>query len=326
MSASLLEVDELTVGFDVEGGLVVAPDRATFCLEPGATLGLVGESGSGKSVTLRSIVGLESAGKVRGGRAMFEGRDLVSASRRELEAVRGARIGMVFQEPGAALDPVLSIGTQLIEVLRRKRGLDRRAARVKAVELLDRVGIPSPETRLQAYPHQLSGGQQQRAMIAIAIACEPVLLLADEPTTALDVTVQDQILALLEDLRDQTGMAMILVSHDLSVVAQMCDSIAVMYAGQILECGPTDEVTANPRHPYTEALLASARQPRGEVKRGRFESIQGQPPDLMALPTGCPFAPRCRYADERCSVTPVRLNTSLPSHGTACLFPERMDS
>jgi oligopeptide/dipeptide ABC transporter ATP-binding protein len=231
---------------------------------------------------------------------------------------------MIFQEPGASLDPVLSIGTQLTEVLRRKRGLDRRQAHLKAVELLDRVGIAAPEMRLRAYPHQLSGGLQQRAMIAIAIACEPVLLLADEPTTALDVTVQDQILALLEDLRNQTGMAMVLVSHDLSVVTQMCDTVAVMYAGQILECGSTDAVTAAPRHPYTEALLASARHATDEVRRGRFESIPGQPPDLMALPAGCPFVARCRYADRSCSVTPVALDAALPSHGTACLFPESM--
>jgi peptide/nickel transport system ATP-binding protein len=325
MSAPLLDVEELTVVLDVDGGAVVAPDRVSFGLAPGATLGLVGESGSGKSVTLRTIVGLESVGKVRGGRVSFEGRDLTCATQRELEAVRGARIGMIFQEAGAALDPVLSIGAQLMEVLRRKRGLDRRQARRKAIELLERVGIPTPELRLRAYPHQLSGGLQQRVMIAIAIACEPVLLLADEPTTALDVTIQDQILRLLEDLREQSDMAMLLVSHDLAIVAQMCDTVAVMYAGQILECGPMEAVTTRPRHPYTEALLASADHATDHVERGRFASIPGQPPDLTALPAGCPFAPRCRYADERCTTTPVKLDAALPAHGTACLFPERME-
>lgn len=324
MSPPILEVEELTVAFEAEGDVVLAPNGVSFRLAPGATLGLVGESGSGKSVTLRSIIGLESAGKLRHGRVSFEGRELAGASPGELEAVRGDRVAMVFQEAGTALDPVLSIGTQLIEVLRAKQGLDRRQARARAVELLERVGVPSPRLRLRAFPHQLSGGLQQRAMIAIAIACDPVLLLADEPTTALDVTIQDQILALLEDLRQQTGMAMILVSHDLAVVGQMCDAIIVMYAGRILECGPTETVTTRPRHPYTEALLRSATRADGPIERARFEAISGQPPDLTALPTGCPFAARCRYADEACWQTPIRLDAELPAHGTACLFPERI--
>ena len=324
MTAALLEVEDLTVAFDADGDVVVAPNQVSFRLAAGGTLGLVGESGSGKSVTLRTIIGLEDAGRVCGGVVVFEGRELTSATPAQLTGVRGSRISMVFQDAGSALDPVLSIGTQLTEVLRRKRGLDRREAKLKAVELLERVGIPAPELRLRAFPHQLSGGLQQRVMIAIAIACDPILLLADEPTTALDVTIQDQILALLESLREGSGMAMILVSHDLAVVAQACETMAVMYAGHVLECGPTEAVIARSRHPYTEALLQSASRSGGPVRRTRFEAIPGQPPDLTDLPTGCPFAPRCTYADELCSTVPVRLDAELPLHGTACAFPERM--
>ncbi len=323
MSEPLLQVEGLTVAFAGDGGEVVAPKRASLHVAAGATLGLVGESGSGKSVTLRAVMGLEDVGRVRHGRVLFEGRDLIQASQTELEQTRGTRIAMIFQDPASALDPVLSIGAQLTEVLRCKRGLDRAQARLQAIELLERVGIPGPEVRLRAYPHQLSGGLQQRAVIALAIACDPVLLLADEPTTALDVTIQDQILALLERLRQQSGMAMVLVSHDLAVVAQMCDTVAVMYAGRIMECGPTDVVTTQPRHPYTEALLKSADM-TGGLERSRLESIPGQPPDLTALPPGCPFAPRCRYADERCSAAAIALDAVLPAHGTACAFPERM--
>jgi oligopeptide/dipeptide ABC transporter ATP-binding protein len=316
-TAPLLEVSELCVRFPGADAPVRAADSVSFALAPGRTLGLVGESGCGKSVTLRALMGIvPEPGEVVGGRISFEGRDVGGLRGRELERLRGSRMSMIFQDPGASLDPVLTVGTQLVETLRVKAGLSRRAAARRAVDLLDRVGIPSPERRVNDYPHQLSGGMRQRVMIALAVATDPVLLLADEPTTALDVTIQDQILALLADLQEETGMAMILVSHDLAVIGQCCHDVAVMYAGKVVEMGSVDAVLDHPRHPYTAGLLA-AMPDLGAHEHEPLVTIGGQPPDLAALPPGCSFAPRCRFAQERCRQAPMELDRA--DHGSACI-------
>jgi len=316
----LLEVSNLRVGFPSEGGLIMAADDVSFTLRPGRTLGLVGESGSGKSVTLRTLIDMApEPAQVMGGRVRLDGEDVLGLPSRRLERLRGSRISMIFQDPGASLDPVLSVGTQLTEVLRVKRGIGRREARLGAVALLDRVGIPAPAQRVRDYPHQLSGGMRQRVMIALAMATSPDVLLADEPTTALDVTVQDQILALLADLQAETGMAMILVSHDLSLIGQHCHEVAVMYAGRIVEFGDVDDVLDSPRHPYTAGLLAAMPDVHGH--RGEpLLTIGGQPPDLGDLPPGCSFAPRCRHAVADCEGAPMSLDRR--DHGSACIRAE----
>ena len=316
-TAPLLEVRDLSVRFPGADAPVCAADSVSFTLAPGRTLGLVGESGCGKSVTLRALLGiLPEPGEVAQGEIRFEGRDVAQLGGRELERLRGSRMSMIFQDPSASLNPVLSVGAQLVEVLRVKVGLGRREAAQRAVELLDRVGIPSPERRVHDYPHQLSGGMRQRVMIALSVATDPVLLLADEPTTALDVTIQDQILALLADLQQETGMAMILVSHDLAVIGQCCHDVAVMYAGKVVERGAVDDVLDSPRHPYTAGLLSA--MPDLEARGGEpLATIGGQPPDLSDLPPGCPFAPRCRFAQEVCASAPMQLDR--PDHGSACV-------
>jgi oligopeptide/dipeptide ABC transporter ATP-binding protein len=316
-SPSLLDVSGLRVAFPGEADPVIAVNDVSFTLRAGRTLGLVGESGSGKSVTLRTLIDMPpEPAQVLGGRVVLDGEDVLGLSPKRLQRLRGSRMSMIFQDPGAALDPVLSVGTQLTEVLRVKRGVGRREARAEAVALLDRVGIPAPGRRVRDFPHQLSGGMRQRVMIALAMATSPEVLLADEPTTALDVTVQDQILALLADLQAETGMAMILVSHDLALIGQHCHEVAVMYAGRIVELGDVDDVLDNPRHPYTAGLLAA--MPDVHEHRGEpLVTIGGQPPDLGALPLGCSFAPRCPHAAPGCELAPMVLDRA--EHGSACI-------
>jgi oligopeptide/dipeptide ABC transporter ATP-binding protein len=313
----LLEVSNLRVAFPGEADPVIAVNDVSFTLRAGRTLGLVGESGSGKSVTLRTLIDMApEPAQVLGGRVALDGDDVLGLPSKRLQRLRGSRISMIFQDPGAALDPVLSVGTQLTEVLRIKRGVGRKEARAEAVALLDRVGIAAPDRRVRDFPHQLSGGMRQRVMIALAMATSPDVLLADEPTTALDVTVQDQILALLADLQAETGMAMVLVSHDLSLIGQHCHEVAVMYAGRIVELGNVDVVLDSPRHPYTAGLLAA--MPDVHEHRGEpLVTIGGQPPDLGDLPPGCSFAPRCTHAAPGCEIAPMTLDRA--EHGSACI-------
>jgi peptide/nickel transport system ATP-binding protein len=296
MNGDGLEVSDLTVDFRGRA-LVRAVDGVSFAIEPGRTLALVGESGSGKTVTATAVLGLLGSGAVVSGSVSFGGRDLLALPEHELRRVRGARIAMVFQDSLAALNPVLSIGAQIVEAIRAHRRVSRRAARASAVELLAMVGIPDPERRVRQYPHEFSGGMRQRAMIAMALALEPEILIADEPTTALDVTVQAQILELLARLQERFGMGLILVTHDLGIVAQVADEIVVMYAGRMVERGTPEEIFYEPQHPYTWGLTGSV--PRVDDS-GRLRSIPGQPPSLLSVPPGCPFHPRCAYAFDRC--------------------------
>jgi oligopeptide/dipeptide ABC transporter ATP-binding protein len=321
----LLSVRELSVAFaEADGTLIRAADGVSFDVPPAGALGLVGESGCGKSATLRSLIGLHHPGRILSGQVFLNGEDIVGVSKDALNAVRGSKVAMIFQDASSALDPVLSIGAQLIEVLKVKRGMHRKPAERAATALLERVGIPSAARRMRAYPHELSGGMRQRVMIAMAIAPKPSLLLADEPTTALDVTVQDQVLSLLSELRQEEQMAMVLVSHDLGIVAQECDYVAVMYAGRIVEYGTIPDVLDAPRHPYTEALLDSTLPTQPASVRTLLHSIRGQPPELADLPAGCPFVPRCDYAQEQCKSASMALDRRIPEHGSACLFPERV--
>lgn len=320
-SPALLEITDLTIGFADARGVLLAADRIHLQLSKNQTLGLLGESGCGKSVTLRSILGLVPyPGEVVAGQILWEGEDILKFPRRDMEKIRGKDISMIFQDPTSCLNPVFTVGNQIVETLQIKLGMPAADAHQRAVELLDHVGIPSPQERLKLYPHQLSGGMRQRVMIAIAIASQPKLLLADEPTTALDVTIQDQILNLLASLKDETGMSMILVSHDVGVVAQNCDVVAVMYAGKIMECGQAQEVIHKPRHPYTQGLLAAVPRLEAVKERRPLTSIPGQPPNLADLPPGCPFQPRCPFVRPECASIPVELDRSLPEHGSACPF------
>jgi peptide/nickel transport system ATP-binding protein len=318
--AHLLDVRNLTIGFPAGQRLLLGADRVSFRVAQGTTVGLVGESGCGKSVTLRSLLGLvPHPGEVLSGEILWSGTDLRGLSRKQLVALRGREISMIFQDPTSCLNPVFSVGHQMTETLRRRGGYGKGAARTRAIELLDRVGVPSPEKRLAAYPHELSGGMRQRVMIAIAISARPKLLLADEPTTALDVTTQEQILALLAELQSESGMAIVLVSHDLGVISEACDDVVVMYAGRVLEAGHSQEVLLRPRHPYTRGLL-EAMPSLDSTRDVRAVPIPGQPPDLSALPAGCPFAPRCRFARPECEEVPVILDRDLADHGSACPF------
>ncbi|HVQ57362.1 MAG TPA: ABC transporter ATP-binding protein [Solirubrobacterales bacterium] len=316
----LLDVRDLTIAFPAGEGLLLAADRIDFKVEAGRTVGLVGESGCGKSVTLRSLLGLVPyPGEILSGEISWQGEDLRQVSRSRLQQLRGTEISMVFQDPTACLNPVFTIGDQMSETLRKRAGLGSREARARAVELLDRVGVPSPERRLRAYPHQLSGGMRQRVMIAIAISAEPKLLLADEPTTALDVTTQEQILALLMEFQRENGMAIVLVSHDLGVISETCDEVVVMYAGRMLEAGFGEAVMRSPRHPYTRGLIEA--MPSLEVtEAGPGAPIPGQPPNLADLPPGCPFSPRCPHSRPECDSIAVALDADLANHGSACPF------
>ena len=298
MSEPLLAVDHLTAGFDLDDRFVPAVIDVSFSLNAGETLCLVGESGSGKSVTALSIIGLvQPPGRVAGGTVRLNGRDLTQLGEREMQRVRGAEIGFVFQEPMTALNPVFTIGSHIEETLRAHDRATRRTARARAVELLESVSIPEPQRRVDEYPHQLSGGLRQRALIALALACEPKLLIADEPTTALDVTIQAQILELLRELQARMGLGLLLITHDLGVVAEMGNRVAVMYAGRIVEHAPVRPLFAEPKHPYTRGLLASI---PGAAPGTRLNAIPGTVPPLGQLPPGCSFITRCRDRFEPC--------------------------
>jgi oligopeptide/dipeptide ABC transporter ATP-binding protein len=297
----LLQVENLRTHFHTRSGVMKAVDGVDLEVAEGRTLGIVGESGSGKSVTALSIMRLiERPGRViEGSRILFDGVDLAVLKEPAMQAIRGARVSMIFQEPMTSLNPVYTAGNQITEAIRLHRRTSARQARERAIELLGIVGIPSPEQRFSAYPHQLSGGMRQRVMIAMALACEPRLLIADEPTTALDVTIQAQILELLRELRQRLGMSMILITHDLGVVAEMCDDVAVMYAGRVVERGPVEAIFRDPQHPYTEALLRSIPL-LGMTQAVPLYVIPGKVPSPLHWPPGCRFAARCGYAFERC--------------------------
>ncbi|HEY9279097.1 MAG TPA: ABC transporter ATP-binding protein [Eoetvoesiella sp.] len=316
---ALLQVRNLKVEFLTRKGTVKAVDGVSFDIRRGETLALVGESGSGKSACALALMGLLTLpGRMASGTVTFDGCDLSSLSARELEDVRGNRIAMVFQDPMSALNPLLKIGTQLDEVLVRHTTLGRDARRARVLELLSQVGIPKPAERLNRLPHEFSGGQRQRIMIAMALACDPQLLIADEPTTALDVTIQAQILTLLAELKERLGLAMLLVTHDLGVVAKVADRVAVMYAGKLVENGDADSVYQQPAHPYTAGLLRAT--PRLHDRLHRMISIEGSPPDLHQLVPGCAFAPRCPLADEHCA-RPVKLREVGQGRLAACVHP-----
>jgi oligopeptide/dipeptide ABC transporter ATP-binding protein len=324
MTGSLLRVSNLRTYFDGSEGIVRAVDGVDFEIDRGKVLGIVGESGCGKSITALSILRLVPSppGKIVSGEIFFKNRNLLKLSESAMRSVRGKQIAMIFQEPMTSLNPVLNIGEQIGEMLRLHLNLSRRAAVDRAAEMLDRVGIPSPRQRVKDYPHQLSGGMRQRVMIAMAISCEPDLIIADEPTTALDVTIQAQILSLLARLREQMGLALILITHDLGIIAQVADEVAVMYAGKIIERTSALSLFEDPRHPYTKGLLASlpAFAKRGE----RLPAIPGTVPRAGDLPKGCRFSPRCPVVMERCLHEEPPLITVEPGHRTACWLEERL--
>jgi oligopeptide/dipeptide ABC transporter ATP-binding protein len=314
---ALLEVEDLRTYFKTRSGDVHAVDGVSFSVDRGKTLGIVGESGCGKSVTALSIMGLlVPAARIETGSIRFDGRDLTKLSERELEDIRGRQIAMIFQDPMTSLNPTITIGTQLTETMQRHLDVSRDEARKRAAELLEEVHIPNARQRLDDYPHRYSGGMRQRVMIAIALSCNPKLLIADEPTTALDVTVQAGILDLLEELRDEHDMSMIIITHDMGVVAEAADDIAVMYAGQVVEQASAEELFDHPEHPYTEALLGALPQLEGEgVREGRLTAIPGRPPDLLNPPATCRFAARCPYAGgDSCTEVPPELREIRPGH------------
>jgi oligopeptide transport system ATP-binding protein len=319
--APILEVEGLRVEFWTERGTIYAVNDISFKVAPGEMMGIVGESGCGKSVTALALLGiLPRAGRAVAGSAQFGGRDLLQLSDRELRRIRGKEIAMIFQDPMTSLNPVLTIGRQIVEPLETHFGISRKEANRRAVELLEQVGIPGAKDRAKDYPHQFSGGMRQRAMIAMALACEPKLLIADEPTTALDVTIQAQILDLLRTLVVERGTALILITHDLGVVAGMCTGIDVMYGGMFMERGTAEQIFGRPRHPYTLGLLESV--PRLDAKRRvKLRPITGAPRDMLSFPTGCPFQPRCRYKIERCRLEVPQLVELEPGHYVACFNP-----
>jgi oligopeptide transport system ATP-binding protein len=317
--STLLEVKNLATHFHTQDGVVKAVNGISYTLDEGETLGIVGESGSGKSVGVMSLIRLipSPPGKIVAGEVLFEGRDLLKASDDEIRSIRGNKISMIFQDPMTSLNPVLTVGRQISEALELHLGMDKKQARARTIELLDLVGIPSAADRVDNYPHQFSGGMRQRAMIAMGLSCNPQLLIADEPTTALDVTIQAQIIALVNRLRNEIGMAIIWITHDLGVVAGLADRVIVMYAGTIVEEAPVKEVYHNPRHPYTLGLLGSL--PRLDADRPEeLKSIEGLPPDLIDYPKGCPFYARCTYRLDRCLEAPPPLESVGVGHKSAC--------
>ena len=315
---ALLEVRNLRTWFDTERGLFKAVDGISFDVGAGRAVGLVGESGCGKSVTSLSLMGLvpQPPGRVSADALRFEGRDILGLSANERRLLRGGRMAMVFQEPMTSLNPVHTIGRQIVEAIRAHTDLSPEAARARAIEVLELVRIPSAAQRFDDFPHQMSGGMRQRVMIAMALACEPALLIADEPTTALDVTIQAQILELLRDLQQRLGMAILIITHDLGVIAELVDEVVVMYAGQVVEQAPVQALFDDPQHPYTIGLLGSI--PRLDVVRERLSTIEGSVPSPANQPAGCRFAPRCPFADARCHAEPPPLRSLGPQHLAAC--------
>jgi oligopeptide/dipeptide ABC transporter ATP-binding protein len=319
MKNPLLEIRSLTTWFFTEDGVVRAVEDVSLEIFPGEIVSIVGESGCGKSVTGLSLLRLIPIppGKILKGELLFEGRDLLGLEEREMEKVRGNDISMIFQEPMTSLNPVFTIGNQIIEALQLHQNLDKKEARTRAIEMLDRVRIPSPEVRIDSYPHQLSGGMRQRAMIAMALSCQPKLLIADEPTTALDVTIQAQVLRLLKEIQREMGMAVMLITHDLGVVSEIADRVAVMYAGRIVESGPIETIFGEMRHPYTRGLLESI--PHLDEKRKRLNAIPGQVPNPMSLPGGCKFHPRCHLMIDDCKREEPPLFQVNGNHFSRCI-------
>jgi peptide/nickel transport system ATP-binding protein len=315
---ALLEVRGLKTWFDGDFGTFRAVDGISFSVERGRTLGIVGESGCGKSVTSLSVMGLvpQPPGRIAGGEILFDGVNLLKLEPAAMRELRGSKLAMIFQEPMTSLNPSFTIGNQIIEAILRHQDVSRAEARTRAIEMLRRVRIPAPEQRIDEYPHKLSGGMRQRAMIAMALACGPQLLIADEPTTALDVTIQAQILELLRRLREETGTAIILITHDLGVIAELADDVAVMYAGRIVERGPARAIFENPQHPYTIGLLGAI--PELDRKRGRLATIEGTVPDLSTTMAGCRFAPRCPFAEAHCRAHEPELSDVAAGHAAAC--------
>ena len=315
----LLEVRDLSIHFFTEEGVVRAVEQVSFDMQPGEVLSLVGESGCGKSVTGLSMLGLIPCppGRIVSGEILFNGRNLLHLGEKEMERVRGNEISMIFQEPMTSLNPVLTIGDQIMEAITLHQGVDRIEARKRAIEMLDRVQIPSPNTRIDTYPHQLSGGMRQRAMIAMALSCQPKLLISDEPTTALDVTIQAQILRLLKEIQREMGMAVMLITHDLGVVTEIADRVAVMYAGRMVEVAPMEAIFREMHHPYTKGLLHSI--PQLTEKKKRLDAIPGQVPNPLDLPVGCKFHPRCSLMIEDCKKEEPPLFQVSGSHFSRCL-------
>lgn len=317
-TASLLQVEGLSVEVPTHSGYIRIVDNVSFEIARGETLGLVGESGSGKSLTSLAIMQLLSGkARIASGSIKLDGQELVGLSPAKMRAIRGNEIGMIFQEPMTALDPAYTVGDQIAEAVRVHSDVSGKEAWERAVTLLERVGIPSPERRAKDYPHHFSGGMRQRVVIAIALACSPKIVLADEPTTALDVTVQNQILDLLRDIQREDGIGILFISHDMGVIADICDRVSVMYAGQVVESAQVDELFARPQHPYTSALLAAMPRGRGH----RLEPIPGTVPTFDQVPLGCRFAPRCRFATAECEQAPVELDFVFEEHEARCLFP-----
>ncbi|MFL5714117.1 MAG: ABC transporter ATP-binding protein [Chloroflexota bacterium] len=324
MAQPLLEVKDLKVHFPTDDGLVKAVDGVSYSLQAGETLGIVGESGSGKSVSSLTVMGLITPKQANiTGEVFFQGQDLLKVPKDEMRTIRGAKISMIFQDPMTSLHPFYKVGYQIAEAILEHQDISKNEAFDQAVEMLARVNIPHPKDRANQYPHEFSGGMRQRAMIAMALACDPAIVIGDEPTTALDVMVQAQILALLEDLRAKLGLSLILITHDLSVIAETCDRVMVMYAGRVAEEGPVSEVFTRPRHPYTRKLLAAF--PNIHADRRTLEVIPGSPPDLRDPPPGCRFAPRCSFAMDVCSVE-VPPDVTFGDVRVAChLFPAGSD-
>jgi len=330
MRPVLMDVQELQTCFFTERGVANAVDHVSFRVHEAQVVGIVGESGCGKSVTALSIMRLvpEPGGKVVGGRIVFNGRDLLSVTEEEMQGIRGNEISMIFQEPMTSLNPVFRVEDQIIEVIQRHSKVQRKEAVGQALELMRRVGIPSPETRMQDYPHQMSGGMRQRVMIAMAIACNPGLIIADEPTTALDVTIQAQILDLLLELQESTGMAILLITHDLGVIAEVTEHVVVMYTGRVVEEAPVDDLFKNPLHPYTQGLMRSIPgrlATTRDTKRKRLEAIAGVVPNLLDLPVGCKFNTRCPHAFQRCFQEEPGLLLPETGHPVRCWLYEEKD-
>lgn len=320
---TILEVRDLRTYFHVEEGIVKAVDGVSFDLHEGETLGIVGESGSGKSVTNLSIINMipSPPGKIAGGMVVYRGKDLLQMSPKELSGIRGNKIAMIFQDPMTSLNPFLKVSTQIVETIMLHQKLDKVAARAKAIDMLKLAGIPAPEKRIDQYPHQFSGGMRQRVMIAIGLSCNPDILIADEPTSALDVTIQAQIIELMKDLSKRLGTAVIMITHSLGVVAGMCDTLCVMYAGRVVEQGRTEDIFADPKHPYTRGLINSVPRLDHESEQ-RLTSIPGQPPNVINLPECCPFYPRCEKAMDICKTKYPPRHEFKSGHRVSCWLYE----